>query len=241
MFKPAAIVSLALIFLCSPVLADSAELVRMVSVTGTVETKVAPDMVVWRISFSDADPALKAAKDASDANVKAILGLRRKLDIADGDLQTSTINIRKEYHEDERGRRQGFKQFRVYRSVTIRQHDLERLDEFIDAFVASADMEVSFSYQYSKIHETRAETRLKALKIARDKAEALAEVGGAKLGKVLTINEHGGSSRGNFHSQLSNNSYISLPRDPGTDVASSTFVPGAIDVKMTIYATFELE
>lgn len=239
MFKPAAVVSFVLILLSSPAFADSSDPVRAISVTGTVETKVAPDMVVWRISFSDTDPALKAAKAASDANVKAILALQDDLDIEDGDLQTSTINIRKEYHEDERGRRLDFKHFRVYRSVTIRQRDLTRLDEFIDAFVASADMEVSFSYQYSKIHETRAETRLKALKIAREKAAALAEVGGAELGKVLTIDEHGSDNR-NPLSNFRQNAY-SGPQNPGADVASSTFVPGAIDVKMTIYATFELE
>lgn len=237
-----AIVSLACLLLISPALAESVEPLRTISVTGTVETKVAPDMVVWRISFSDTDPKLAQAKAASDANVKAILDLRRKLDIEEGDLQTSTINIRKEYNEDDRGRRLDFKAFRVYRSVTIRQRDLERIDEFIDAFVASADMEVSFSYQYSKIHETRAETRLKALKIAKEKAAALAEVGGATLGKVLAIDEHGPGDGRSFQTQiLSNSSYIGAGREPGVDQASTTFIPGAIDVKMTVYATFELE
>lgn len=240
MFKSAAVASLVMIFLCSPAQADSAEPMRMISVTGTVETQVAPDMVVWRINLSDSHETLSEAKAASDKNVKAIIDLRRKLDIEEGDLQTGTMSIRKEYHEDERGRRQGFKQFRVYRSITIRQRDLKRFDEFIDAFVASADLEVSFSYQYSKIHETRAETRLKALKIARDKAADLAEVGGVKLGKVLTINEHGRGDGQRYHSQMAQNAYVPVSR-PGVDEASGTFVPGAIDVKMTIYATFELE
>lgn len=240
MMKSFAIALAVLFCLANPALAESGEPLRMISVTGTVETKAAPDMVVWRINLADENESLSQAKAASDVKVKAILALREKLGIKEGDLQTGTMSIRKEYHEDDRGRRLEFKHFRVYRSITIRQRDLKRFDEYIDAFVASAEMEVSFSFQCSTIHEVRAETRLKALKVAREKAEALAEVGGAKLGKVLSIDEHGpGNDRG-FHSQLSNNAY-SPPRQVGVDQASGTFVPGAIDVKMTIYATFELE
>lgn len=237
----ASITPLILMFFVTPALAQvGGPATRTISVTGTVQTQVAPDMVVWQISLSDTDPVLSKAKAASDANVKAIIALREKLGIADGDLQTGAMSIRKEYNEDERGRRLDFKHFRVYRSITIRQRDLKRFDEFIDAFVASADLEVSFSYQYSKIHETRAETRLEALKIARDKAADLAEAVGAKLGKVLTIDEHGsdgGSRWNNLHMQ---NAYTPV-NNPGVDQASGTFVPGAIDVKMTMYATFELE
>lgn len=237
----AVMTSFVLIFLTTPALAQAdGSFVRSISVTGTVQTQVAPDMVVWRINLSDEHEQLAEAKAASDENVKAILKLRKKLDIEEGDIQTGTMSIRKEYHEDDRGRRKDFKGFRVYRSITIRQRDLSRFDEFIDAFVASADLEVSFSYQYSKIHETRAETRLEALKIAKDKAAALAEVSGAKLGKVLTIDEHGQGGNHRFHNQFTQNAVVPV-RPPGVDQSSATFIPGAIDVKMTVYATFELE
>ena len=240
MMKPTAIVLFVLMFFVTPALAESNEPVRTISVTGTVQTQVAPDMIVWRINLSDMHENLSEAKAISDAKVKAIVGLRRKLDIEDGDLQTGTMSIRKEYHEDEHGRRKAFKGFRVYRSITIRQRDLKRFDEYIDAFVASADLEVSFSYDYSKIHETRAETRLKALKVAKDKAADLAEVCDAKLGKVLTINEHASSEGQRWNNMHMQNAYVPVAR-PGVDQDSGTFVPGAIDVKMTVYATFELK
>ena len=240
MLKPAATLLLALLLFACPAFAQPTEPLRTVSVTGTVETKVAPDMVVWRISLSDTDVDLSKAKAASDAKVKAIIALREKLGIKDGDLQTGTMSIRKEYHEDDRGRRKDFKHFNVYRSITIRQRDLKRFDEYIDAFVASAEMEVSFGFQSSKIHEVRADTRLEALRIAKNKAKDLAEVGGAKLGKVLTIDEHGSNESqrwSNYHMQNA----IRPIRNPGTDQSSGTFIPGAIDVKVTIYATFEME
>jgi hypothetical protein len=51
-------------------------------------------------------------------------------------------------------------------------------------------MEVNFNFESSRARDLRAETRLKALQAAKDKAEAMAKVVGAQLGPVLTINEN---------------------------------------------------
>lgn len=215
---------------------------RSISVSGTVETKIAPDLIVWRISLADTDKNIREAKARSDEKVKAVVALREKLGVGEGDLETGRVSIRREYERDEQGRRADFKHFVVSRSVTIRQRDLKRFDEFLDALVSSAEMEVGFSFESSRIHEIRAETRLRALQTAKDKAAALAEVAGAKLGRVLTIDEHPpGDRRRDMLSQgISNNSFFSgVPRT--VDVATETFVPGAITVKMTMYATFALK
>ena len=213
--------------------------VRSISVTGTMQTKIAPDQVLWNIQLIDTDPDMRKAKTASDERIKAVLALREKLGVKEGDLETGTVNIRREYHENERGRRGEFKHFVVRRGVTIRQRDLKRFDEFLDSLVASTEMEVSFSFDSSKRHEARADTRIEALKIARDKAAKMAETVGAKLGQVLTINEHG--SGGSFHGNLMAQNAVSYQGSPGVDASSDRFVPGAINVQVTVYATFELE
>lgn len=65
----------------------------------------------------------------------------------------------------------------------------------------------------------------------------MAEAAGAKLGKVLTINEHS-PSEPRFN-PVSNANYAQST--PPVDVATETFVPGAINVPVTVYVTFELE
>ena len=213
------------------------ETVRSVSVSGTVQTKIAPDQVVWRISLTDTDKNLRVAKLANDENMKAVLALRDKLGIAEGDLETGQVSIQREYERGDHGQRGAFKHFAVRRSITIRQRELKRFDEYLDSLVASADMEVDFSFESSKIHDVRAETRLRALVAAKQKARAMAEVVGAALGRVLTINEHA-ENRG-FGNPLSNS--VSFQSMPSVDSASDTFVPGAISVSVTVYAVFELE
>ena len=60
---------------------------------------------------------------------------------------------------------------------------------------------------------------------------------GAKLGRVLMINER--AKDGGWQNSASNTAFIEST--PPVDVATDKFVPGAIKVQVTVYATFELE
>jgi uncharacterized protein YggE len=237
MMKYAVAVSLCLGIILGGVARAEEETLRTISVTGTVETRVAPDHIVWSINLQDANPDLGVAKKASDQKTKAIIGLREKLGIEDGDIETGHVRIRREYNRDERGNRTDFKEFVVSRSITIRQRDLKRFDEYLDTLVSSADMEVNFSYATSELHEIRAQTRLDALRVAKQKAADMAEVVGAKLGPAVKITEdHEGSRWRDFSSNLA-----VVRSEPSIDLATERFVPGAITVKVSVNATFELE
>ncbi|MHC4401129.1 MAG: SIMPL domain-containing protein [Planctomycetota bacterium] len=209
---------------------------RTISVSGTVATKAAPDHIEWRVRLEDFDKDLRAAKRRNDDKVEAVLALRRDLDIDDEDLETGYLSIRREYERGERGERGRFKHFVVHRSVTIRQRELRRFDEFLDTLIATSEMEVDFSFESSKIHQLRADTRLKALQAAKEKAAAMAEVVGAKLGPVVTIQEH----RADRSSSPGWSNTIAVDSPPPVDMASDRFVPGAISVQVSVYATFEL-
>jgi len=231
--------TLGLVFL-APTAASQAQdkAVRSISVSGTIETKVAPDQIVWQISLSATDPSLTKAKTRSDDQAKAVVALQPKLGIDKGDLQTGLVSVNREYEHGPRGERGDFKHFSVNRSITIRERDLKRFDEFLNTLLASTDMEVFFSFESSRIQEVRAEARQKALRVARDKAAGMAEALGSKLGKVLTINEHSSTAEP-WRSPISNGNFVQST--PPADLATETFVPGAISVPVTVYVTFELE
>jgi len=222
---------------CGVLRADEGPPVRSISVSGTAVMKAAPDQVVWYIELTDFDKDMRKAKQSSDAKIEAVLALREPLAIGPHDLDTGRLAISREYERDQHGRQGAFKHYRVSRSVTIRQTDLKRFDEYLDKLVASSEMEVRFSFDSSQIHALRAETRLKAMAEAKKKADAMARVVDAELGKVLVINEHSPNQR--YSSPMSNAAFSHSA--PPVDAASDRFVPGAISVQVSVYVTFELQ
>ncbi|HOE65395.1 MAG TPA: SIMPL domain-containing protein [Candidatus Hydrogenedentes bacterium] len=230
------VIACACLLLCvagGAALAQEQKPFRSISVSGTVEAKTAPDQIVWRIRLTDTNKDMRLAKTSNDQKVKSVVALRKKLGVDDADVETGQVSIRREY---ERGNMGPFKHFAVQRDVAIRQRDLKQFDKFLDALVSSAEMEASFSFESSRIHEVRAETRLKAIEAARNKAEAMAKAAGCNLGTVMTIREHAQDDR--WQSPLSNGAFVQSA--PAADLATETFVPGAITVQVTVYVTFEL-
>jgi uncharacterized protein YggE len=114
---------------------------------------------------------------------------------------------------------------------------------FVQRLIAAKDIEVHFTLESSKYHDIRAQTRIKAAVMARDKAKAMAGALDAKVGKVLTISEAGPTTDPFGNYRLGNNAinFAGGGGDGQPDADRGTFAPGAIEIRVTVHATFELE
>ena len=228
-----------LIFACAatPSPPDSAR-ERTVSVTGTAATRTTPDVVVWHVTTTAEHRDLVRAKEDSDGQMQAILATARELGVEPEDLQTGYLSVDKEYEHDSYGNQGAFKHFRVTRQITVKERDTERFDAFLTGLVKSADMEVRYSLESSRIHELRAETRLKSVTIAREKAAAMAGALGATLGDVLTIEEQVDWGYG---SMMANNwAWDDRGGSAPIDTTTGTFAPGSIEVRVSVGTVFGL-
>ena len=219
---------------------------RTISVTGTFVTKVAPDVIDWDIGLTETDTDLAQAVRRSDEKMRAVLAIVREYQSKPQDVQTD-LSIRRVHNRDKQGRVVSFKHFAVGRSIDLRMRDLSRFDEFFARMIERADLEVDFSFDSTSICDLRSDTRLGAMRAARDKARAMAQVVGARLGKALTIDEHPrqeanpwGYGAGGF---MNNAIYVPSRGDTPDDAvsASGTLAIGTIDVRITVYVTFEIE
>lgn len=210
---------------------------RTVAVTGTSVARVAPDLVNWNLTITDYDPQLSRARQQTDQRVEQVLSLRGTLGIEPADIQTSYLNIDKIYERDRQGNQGEFRHYRVIRTMTIRQRDVKRFDELLQALSGVENLEISYSLASSKFHELRAETRLEAVKAARAKAEAMTEALGAGLGRVLQIDErHRPSPMSN---PMSNSMFYAGEPAQADDIRGS-FAPGAIEIRVSLDARFEI-
>lgn len=212
-----------------------------ISVTGTSVTRVAPDVIVWHVNVLDENKDMAAGKASNDAKMKLLMAVIGELGVKPENVMTGQLSIRKEYERDERGRQLGFKHWVVSRRVTLRQHDLDRFDEYFSKLASAGDMEMNYSLESTNIHEIRWENRQKAVQIAKEKAEAMLEMLGAKLGKPMKVDEHGPRSPYGLDSNIMTNAAFSVGTgDAPDDAIDGTFAPGAIEVRSTVYVTFEI-
>ncbi|MBN2492500.1 MAG: SIMPL domain-containing protein [Planctomycetes bacterium] len=218
--------------------AEGKEEQRTVAVGGTAVMRIVPDVVVWRITTTDNDKNLVAAKEQSDAKLTAILGLRETLGVKPEDVQTGYLSIKREFEGSTWTSRRTFKHFAVTRSVTIKERDLKRFDEFFTRLVSSGDVEVEVEFESSRHLELRNETRLLAIRAAESKAKAMTEALGAKVGRVLTI-EEGEPAWPCEPCEL--NLVSTAPGAAPEDVASGTFAPGSIEVRVSVRVTFAIQ
>jgi uncharacterized protein YggE len=228
------------LFLATAAMADEAQLApRHVSVTGTTVARAQPDIVVWQATVRRTHRELAQAQAACDEGVKQVLALRGKLKLSPEDVQTGYLSVQKIFDRDQAGNHTSFRHFEVVRTVTLRQKDTTLFDQVLAQLIGAADVEVSYHLESSEYHELRAKTRLEAVKAAREKAAAMTELLGAKLGRVLRIAEPRETGWSPY--SYASNAAFAGPRQAEPDQAPGTFAPGSVEIRVSIDVDFEIE
>ena len=209
-----------------------------ISVTGTAVEKVVPDTINWTVTVSVFHKQLSQAKAKSDENVKIIFTSAEKLGINTIDIQTGYIDVRKEYVRDNYGNTRAFKGFNVTRSISVKQTDTSKFDDFLAAMLNNENIKVHYTLSSSKVFDVQFQTRLKSMQLAKQKAKRMAETLGASLGKVIQIEE---VPTGEFHRPILNAQYTGqYDTITPTDGEIGTFAPGTIEVRISVGVIFEL-
>lgn len=233
-----ALLSLAVLF-TGITFAQAEEHQRVVQVTGTAVAKVKPDVVVWNIHLTHTDPDLTLARELSEAALEKLLAMRGEFKIDASDVQTQYMRINKIYQRDRSGNQGAFRHYAISRYVTMRQRDLEIFDDVLQKLTAVENIEVSHSLESSSFHDIRRETRLRAVKIAREKAQEMTELLGARLGPVMNINET--QNPGYWAASPVSNAMYSMGEPATPDEVQGGFAPGAIEIRVSIDVAFAIE
>ncbi|TCD03548.1 SIMPL domain-containing protein [Pedobacter psychroterrae] len=167
-------------------LAQQVDLRKKISVSGSAETEVTPDIIYIAISLKE------YLKDNNSKKKVEITTLENQLysaiQKAGLDKESLTINNLSSYSwATEKKKNPDFLASKQYR---LKVSDLNKFNDIIGAVdpkgVASTNIE---SYDYSKIESLKKELKIKALQAAKAKAAYLVEALGDKLGSVIDIQE----------------------------------------------------
>jgi len=164
-----------------------------ISVQGSTEFDVAPDLAKVRFRIETQSTTAQDAQLRNRETGSAVMTALKQAGIRDNEIETTDYRIEKVQEWDPTGQKMIDKGYRVYNAFVVSTKDLAKVGALLDVGVqAGANNVESINFELSdaKQKEVKTESLRKATTNAREKAEALADGAGVKLGKVLTLSEN---------------------------------------------------
>lgn len=158
-------------------------------VTGSGRAYATPD--VAKINFG-VETKAKNIADAQEQNSKILAEVKNELarfNLDAQDIQTIQYNIRPDYDYFP-GRPPRLREYVTYHSLELTVRKLEDVDTIVQTLGNSGATNISgIRFTVDDPSEVQNEAREEAITQAKEKAEQLARLSGAKLGKLISINE----------------------------------------------------
>jgi uncharacterized protein YggE len=167
---------------------------RQISVSGTGQVDLAPDMATVRIGVTHQDEDAAAAMQQTSDKVAAMLARLTELGIESRDVQTAGLSLNPVWRDTPAQQGQpmpwGFEASNV---VSLRLRDIAALGEVLDALVSDgANRLDGISFGLQEPEAAMDEARRLAVADAQRKAALYAEAAGVGLGQVISLSEQGG-------------------------------------------------
>lgn len=154
-----------------------------IEVTGTAEMEIVPDMIYLKISISETDTKGKISLESLEKKMKqrlGELGIDVAKDLTIEDLSSSYI---KYFLKG--------KDVTTSREYVLLVHDAATAGKAIKTLSDENISNISvLKIDHSQIAQKRFDLRLEAVKVAKVKAEAMAEAIGQKIGKAIFLSEY---------------------------------------------------
>jgi uncharacterized protein YggE len=211
---------------------------RTLTVTGTAEVKVAPDICYMSFIVSTRSrSAAQAYKDNNELMVKVNAAVK-EVGIEARDLQTKDFSLKPEYHYDKGTSHRVFDGYLVNNSLSVTVRNLSKVPAVLDAALAAGAIEVGgVTFTVENPKKYTADARIEALRAAKAKAEVIAAETGVKLKRPVAISESEPNSYGWMYSQTS----VAPTPVADREAESPPLEPGEIKITHTVYITYEIE
>jgi len=167
--------------------AQATPIARSITVTGTGEVYVTPDVAYIDIGVQNTAATVTDALKQNTAQAQAIHAALTALSVDDKDIQTSnfSVNPQQQYAPDGTLKSTDYS---AINTVTVTVRNLSNLGQILDAVVNSGANTInSISFDLLNKDDANAQARQQAVDDAHSQADALAKAAGVQLGDVQTI------------------------------------------------------
>jgi uncharacterized protein len=172
----------------SPMPAADCDGSRSVQVSGAATINIIPDRVLLKLGVQSNNRTPELVQADNQAAMQRVLAAARGLGIADKDISTDYYLVQPIYENYDALTIKGY---RIDNLVAITLNDVSRTSAvLIAALKAGANQVLDVQFYTSQLRQYRDQARNLAMKAAAEKAQALAEAGGAQTGCLMHIDEN---------------------------------------------------
>lgn len=201
-----------------------------VHVTGEGMVKAAPDKVTIKSQIEHEGQSASSVKSQNDEVVNKVIKYLKSEGIAEKNINTNYINLNKRYNYQDKTYT-----YVANQAISITLEDIGNYEKIMKGLLENGLNGINgVEFESSNIEQHKAEARRKAVLNAKEKAKALAEPLGQKVGKAFMINE---SSSNNFQPV-----YRAMEMQASSDKASNqeTIAPGEMEIEIKVNVAFQL-
>lgn len=173
---------------CSPTIrADAAPPVRTLSVNGTGEAFLSPDIAYIYIGVHTEEETAAEAVEANNAQTQQVISALREAGVDAKDIRTTNFSIWPNQQYSPEGQPTGTR-YMVDNSVFVTVRELDGLGDLLDSAIgAGANSINSIQFDVADKDEALKNARLEAVKDAKEQAQELADAAGMSLGDIQSI------------------------------------------------------
>ena len=199
-------------------------------VNGTAVIKEAPDQATIYVYIEiRRDTALLSQQEASSILAKVIQALEKE-GIPSDKIQTDTFIIYPEYYypQDKDPTLLGYRSVYGLKVITI---DINKIGNVVDASIkagANRINNIEFGLSDAKMEEVKVKVIKEAVKVAQVKANAMAEAGNFRLGKISNMSE-------SSYNVVPYNRAFAAVKEPSTVVP-----PEDVEISATVSVTYKI-
>ncbi|MDO4266887.1 MAG: SIMPL domain-containing protein [Eubacteriales bacterium] len=204
-----------------------------ITVTGTKEVQVTPDMAEIAFSVSSQASTASSCQEANNRDVTAAIETLKGLGVDEKSIQTSSYGLQP--IRDWNSSTQKITGYQMETSLTVSDIPIDQAGTIISQSVAAGINGIDSVNYFSSTYDASYQEALKgAMAVAQAKAEAIAAAGGQTLGAVVHVEEQGYNPSARYSRAMLNSS-----SEAGAVADEMAVMPGQISVEATVIVDFD--
>lgn len=209
-----------------------------ISTSGSAVIQAEPDMATLTINVTVKEKEASAAKVQADKRVAQYFDFLKAQGIEKKDINAANISTSPDYVYDKEKEESVIRGYNASRSVTVKVHDLNKLNILLDGALKSGLNDISaVEFGVNNPEKYREEARQKAISDAISQAKSVAKGFGTELGAVYSI----GYNAPQPVPVMARGKMMLAANAPAAVSADETYEQQTIDFRDQVDVVFELK